>query len=80
RIPMLTQWSIQSQGSTGSDQMRTGYSAPNKASEDIKSGGATHAGGAGHHMKTVAKKWIESKLTGNNNLNISLMMIIYVDL
>ncbi|CAF3892149.1 unnamed protein product [Adineta steineri] len=67
RIPMLTQWSVQSQGSTGSDQMRTGYSAPNKASEDIKSGGATHAGGAGHHMKTVAKKWIESKLTDDTS-------------
>lgn len=36
--------------------MRTTFSAPNKASEDVKPGGQTHASGAGYHMKTVAKK------------------------
>jgi hypothetical protein len=36
--------------------MRTSISAPNKASEDIKSSGQIHASGAGHHMKSVAKK------------------------
>jgi hypothetical protein len=36
--------------------MRTSFSAPNKASEDIKSTGQNYASGTGHHMKSVAKK------------------------
>lgn len=36
--------------------MTTAVSAPNKANEDISIVGQVHADGAGHHMKTVAKK------------------------
>ncbi|UJR16391.1 hypothetical protein I4U23_003294 [Adineta vaga] len=51
----------------GSDQMRTTVTPPNKGSDDVKPGEQTHASGSGHHMKTAAKKWIESKLSGNDN-------------
>jgi hypothetical protein len=36
--------------------MITSISAPNKASEDVKSGGQTYPSGQGHHMKIAAKK------------------------
>ncbi|CAF1019078.1 unnamed protein product [Rotaria sordida] len=50
----------------GTDKMRTTVTAPNKGSEDVKPGEQTHASGTGHHGKTAAKKWIESKLSGTD--------------
>ncbi|CAF1211187.1 unnamed protein product, partial [Adineta ricciae] len=47
-----------------SDQMRTAFTAPNKASEDIKPNSQTHPVGTAHHMKATAKRWLEAKLTG----------------
>ncbi|CAF1153090.1 unnamed protein product [Adineta ricciae] len=53
----------------GTDQMRAAVSPPNKGSEDVKPGDQAHASGGGHHMKTAAKKWIESKFSAHSRSN-----------
>lgn len=40
----------------GTDQMRSTVTPPNKGSEDVKPGDQAHATGAGHHMKSAAKR------------------------
>jgi len=41
--------------------MQTAVTPPNKGSEDVKPADQNHATGAGHHMKTAAKKCRPSK-------------------
>lgn len=45
----------------GTDRMQTAVTPPNKGSEDVKPADQNHATGAGHHMKTAAKKCRPSK-------------------
>ncbi|UJR30086.1 hypothetical protein I4U23_017627 [Adineta vaga] len=49
-----------------SDHMVTAFGAPHKSSEDPKPGSPVHPPGTGYHMKSVAKKWLETKLTGGD--------------
>ena len=52
--------------------MKTSVSAPHKANDDVKPGGATHATGTGHHMKSVAKK---CKYFNFNNIHYYFLLV-----